>query len=129
MELIFGIAIAVIAMAFVIRPLYLARLRGRSEIAPTPGELEALLNLRDTLYESIREVDLDRQLGHLSEEDHARHRREYVTQAADILRRIDDLDRNRLDRWIEREVAQLRGGLSEDLQTALPPREGGRGAK
>ena len=128
-ELIFGIAVAAIAVAFVVRPLYLARRRGRLEVAPTPEGLDALLTQRDTLYESIREVDLDRELGRVSQEDHERHRREYVTQAADVLRRIDDLGGDGLDRRIESEVAQLRDGHSENLETAFSPREGGRGAK
>ena len=100
-ELVFGFGLAAIAVAFVVRPLYLARVRGRVDAAPSSERLEALLIQRDTLYESIREVDLDRDLGRVSQEDHERHRREYVTQAADVLRRIDDLGGDRLGRRID----------------------------
>lgn len=129
MELIFGIAIAAIAIAFVGRPLYLARVRGRVDAAPSSERLEALWTQRDTIYDSIREVDLDRELGRVSQEDHERHRREYVTQAAAVLRRIDDLGGDGLDRRIEMEVARLRDGRLPVLEKASPLGGAGRGAK
>ena len=52
----------------------------------TPLEVQ-----RDLLYAQIRELDLDHATGKTNDEDHNRIRAELVTQAADILRRIDGL--------------------------------------
>ena len=49
------------------------------------------LTQRDLLYAQIRELDLDHATGKTNDEDHNRIRAELVTQAADILRRIDGL--------------------------------------
>jgi hypothetical protein len=57
-----------------------------SEAGVTPLEVQ-----RDLLYAQIRELDLDHATGKINDEDHNRIRVELVTQAADILRRIDGL--------------------------------------
>ncbi len=89
-------------------------------MTPSTDGLEALLTQRDALYDSIRDVDLDRELGRVSVADHEQHRREYVAEAADVLRRIDEIGGHRLDRRIEMEVTRLRAGRPSELGAACP---------
>ncbi len=55
------------------------------------GEVDELLLRKATLYQSIRELDLDYQMGKLSDEDYHDLRRDYEAEAASILARLDAL--------------------------------------
>ena len=69
----------------VLRPLITGERDDGAE-APDRAELEAA---KEAKYREIRDAELDRQMGKLSEEDHRAVDRELREEAIDILRRLD----------------------------------------
>ncbi|MGE5139755.1 MAG: hypothetical protein ACM3JD_09850 [Rudaea sp.] len=90
-------------------PLYRARPRVRVSGGSPLGDL---LAQRDGLYATLRDLDLDFQLGKLDEADYRGLREKYLSRAATVLHEIDafrsNSKRSALDDGIEREVAALR---------------------
>ena len=80
-------ALAAPALLFAGWPL-LAR---RVEVAAPEDEHAALETEKLQTLRALRELDLDRQAGHVEEEDYAASRASYEAQAADVLRRLDAL--------------------------------------
>jgi len=86
--LLIGLAIAVLAAAFVLRPLL------REEGGPA-GQTEANLRLRlETAYrhtlDTIRDLDFDFQTGKVLEADYRAWRERYAAQGAALLRTLDE---------------------------------------
>ena len=114
MALLLASLIVVAALALVAYPLL------RRGEAPWQEEAQAsamrnLLDQRDTLYRVIQQLDFDKELGNIEEEDHRTMRSRYVRRAAAILREIDSRERD-LEEEVDREVAALlhtRGGRAQ----------------
>lgn len=90
----------------------------RPHSVPWLGESEAaalreFFEQRDTLYRAIQQLDFDKELGNLDEEDHRQLRAQYVRRAAAVLREIDARERD-LTEEIEREVAALVRGRARE---------------
>jgi hypothetical protein len=84
----FAIALLVLALALAVLayPLY----RTRQQPAPLPvSTLDNLLQQRDGLYATLRDLELDRQLGKLDEADYNALRDRYMTQATEVLQELD----------------------------------------
>lgn len=81
-----GLAIAVLAGAYVVRPLLVGR-----HLAPGQTGRERLLAERDGLYTAIRDLDFDHQTGRVDEDAYRALRAALTAQAADVLRRLDAL--------------------------------------
>lgn len=103
--LLAGFALAALA-AWVIRPL-LEPYRRTGEA--TDARLDALTEAKHAVYHSILDLELDRRLGKVSDEDHAFLRRQHEVDALRILREVDEAaTRDSLEDVLEREIAAAR---------------------
>ena len=86
----FAIAILVMAAALAVLayPLYRTR---QQTVALSVSTLDNLLAERDGIYATLRDLELDRQLGKLDEADYNALRDKYMTQASNVLQRLDAL--------------------------------------
>lgn len=105
MEFILAVIIAIGIIAFVAYPLFGT---AREETAESAGAFDELVAQRNAAYDAIRDLDLDFQMGKLSEGDYRARRDKYVARAAHVLQEIDALDGHGAGKKIEEEVAQLR---------------------
>ena len=111
---ILGIALVAAAAAFVLLPFA----RGaRAEVAP--ATVEAGARDRFALYEQVLELDFDRQLGKLSNEDYDKLSAELLAEAGEALREergtIGEIDQD-----IEQEIAAARAAFAAARQGAAP---------
>ena len=106
-------------LAYMISPMLDGSAR-RLRTARSAGSLrDDLLKKKDFIYSSIRELNIDYNMGKLAAEDHEALRQEYMKEASDVL---DELDRTAVsdlpvEEQIEeavREIRQLRGPASEE---------------
>ena len=104
MGIVLGLAASLAALVFAVWPL----LRHSSTERFRRGETGELLSRRDIALNDIRDVDFDRDLGNLSEEDHRLLREKYKRNAVGILKQLNARE-SRLDEEIEEAVAALRG--------------------
>jgi zinc-ribbon domain len=126
MEIILGILLLAAAFAVLAYPLYTSH--PHVEFA-TAGTLNDLLAQRDGVYATLRDLDLDYQLGKLDMPDYQARRERYLARAAVLLQQLDalrgaDAAHRDLSDEIEREVAALRKRL-QTADSALQV-EGGR---
>ena len=103
-----GAALALLAcagaLAFAVWPLVRRTSTGEMDVMDT-GELASQ---RDLAINDIRELDFDRDLGNLSEEDHLAMREQSKRRAVAVLRQLQARE-GRIDAEIEEAVAGLRG--------------------
>ncbi len=114
MDLILPSILLIAVFAALGYPLYAARPRMRLVGGSPIGEL---LAQRDGLYATLRDLDLDFQLGKLDEADYRGLREKYLSRAAAVLHEIDAFRSNgggaSLDDELEREIAALRRSTAE----------------
>lgn len=82
------LALALPALAFAAWPVLA---RQRPGVASDDVERAALETEKATALRALRELELDRQAGHVAAHDYAESRRRYEAQASDVLRRLDAL--------------------------------------
>jgi len=112
-----GLALLALVAAFVGRPLFE---RSGTRVADQDRQLSSLLAERDRVLTSLQDLDMDRAMNKILEEDYQAQRTELLAEGAGILRQIDalqpaDVDQEAatdLEREIEREVARLRSAES-----------------
>ena len=95
MEFFLALVIVVLVAWFVTAPL-----RGRAPAQrddPAVAELADLEARKAAKYRQIRDAEIDRAAGKLTEEDYRRLDRELRAEAIDILKRIDRLQQRRED--------------------------------
>jgi hypothetical protein len=104
------LALAVVALAY---PLYRAQTQ---PALPNAATLDDLLAERDGVYATLRDMELDRELGKLDERDYAVLHDKYMNRAGVILKELDALrgkgETEQASAEIEREVAALRKGTA-----------------
>ena len=101
------------AFAFVFSPLFQER---GTRWPPSFGgqtalTVDELIARRDAIYAALKDAEFDREAGKLADEDYQVVRARYMAEAAQILRRLDQLSPEAeaaLDAEIENAVAQLR---------------------
>lgn len=103
------ILIATGVLIFVFRPLFAPQ----GEIGQTSrkeGRRRKLLEDRETLYESIRELDFDHRMGKVEETDYRQARTRYEVQAVDLMKAIDQTNggAEAIEDRVEQEIATLR---------------------
>jgi hypothetical protein len=119
-EIVVGLLIILAVAAWVVMPLRRARLtRAAIESTPAAQRLENLLFEREAALLAIRDLELDHEMGKLSDSDFAELDSRYRAHAIEILKELDALgvaapdiepaDAS-LDAWIERAVAEARQG-------------------
>lgn len=82
----------------------------------TTSTLDDLLAQRDGVYATLRDLELDRQLGKLDGADHDALREKYMARASEILRELDRLrgeGGGAANAAIEQEVAALRKSVGK----------------
>jgi hypothetical protein len=88
MEFLVVLAVLALVALFVTRPLW--RSSGpRLETQPKPDEVAELEAARDAKYREIRDADLDRRTGKLSQHDYEAIDRALRAEAIEILRSLD----------------------------------------
>lgn len=133
--LIFAIVVVLgLALAAVLYPLF------QTPPAETPSEqgnvqAQELLVQRDNIYQAIRDLETDHQVGKLAEEDYQTFTAHLKGQAAEVLQQLGRLDRdgtaapNRLDDALEEAIRSRRKAarpqesapvaLSENLEAQI----------
>lgn len=110
MEILLGLVLLTAVFALLGYPLY--RARPRALVAGT-GALGDLVAQRDGLYATLRDLDLDFELGKLDRGDYQTRREKYLARATLVLKQLDLIREegakaSSQSEEIEREVAVLR---------------------
>jgi len=87
-----GLAIAVIVVTYIAQPFVI---KTRVKAAAPESPRDQLLAERDTLYTTIRDLDMDFQTGKLVEADYRIMRDKYVARGVEILKELDATSVNR----------------------------------
>ncbi len=129
LEIFVIVFLVVGVIAFVAYPLFRPAER---EQEVSPHTLDTLIAQRNAVYETIRDLDFDYQLGKLSPGDYDALRDKYKARAAAVLQEIDAAmgsngapaeaspgDAASLDAQIEAQVAQRRGAPRLDGDDAI----------
>lgn len=116
----------------VIVGLYIARpLLNPETAAATPEEdqkeheLSTLLAERDRILTALEELDFDNALGKIPNQDYPTQRARLVSQGADVLRKLDELNGHtsdaEIERRIEEAIAERRITTSSTGETEVAP--------
>jgi predicted RNA-binding Zn-ribbon protein involved in translation (DUF1610 family) len=89
--ILFSLAMILLVAAYVFQPLSTSGLGGYRD---TSRELSALQAERDRVLDSIQEIDMDHSMGKVPEGDYQRQRGSLTLEGAEILRAIDELQRD-----------------------------------
>jgi ribosomal protein L32 len=112
-----GLAIAVIVVAYIMQPLVI---KTRVKAAAPESPRDKLLAERDTLYTTIRDLDLDFQTGKLVEADYRVMRDKYTAQGVEILKELDALGIDRHPQAADRSSQQ--GAAMDEVEAAVRAR-------
>jgi hypothetical protein len=103
---VFGIGIVLLA-GWIVGPI----LRSKNRIpAIDTGEIVRLTESRNSVYRSMLDLEFDRSVGKVSSEDYAELMRQHESEAAEILREIDESSAHAVDP-LEAEIAAARERL------------------
>lgn len=115
MEVLLALVVLAAALVILAYPLYLAQTRTRMISVST---LDDLVAQRNGVYATLRDLDLDHDLGKLDERDYQDLREKYMTRATEIIQQLDALGGAGVSasasEEIEKEVAALRRPRTED---------------
>jgi hypothetical protein len=105
------VLIAAAALWFVFRPLFVDR--GTLEAASRrEGRRRELIEERERILETIRELDFDHRMGKVEEADYTEARGRYEAQAIEVMKAIDRTngrpDQADVEKQVEAEIAGLR---------------------
>ena len=123
--LLISLAILVLVVAFVARPLIE---RQAQPVSEADRELSALQAERDRILLLLQDLEMDQAMGKVAAEDYAAQRAPLVARGAEVLRQIDERQpavpgRRGVDDDLEREIARRRmsaaGGFCGQCGTAL----------
>ncbi len=99
-------------------PLYASRQQVQSPSFGAPAR--SLQERKEQLYATIKELEFDRSLGKLAEEDYQHQRQELEAQALALLQKLDQLNGHThieaLQARIEEDILTLRGASSRGLR-------------
>jgi hypothetical protein len=75
---------------FIVSPIIIARNRKSGNLpARSNHHAGELIDRKETIYASIKEIEFDYEMGKLSEEDFQELRRQYKNEAVNLLKKID----------------------------------------
>ena len=88
------VAILLVAatIAYLVAPLAMRLKAPLTDGSDDVAELRELHALKDVTYETLRDVEFDYHAGKISEQDYRDMTDRYTHEAADLLKRIDDLE-------------------------------------
>lgn len=90
-EYIISLLLVVLVSVFTIYPLFLGRREQGVADSLGANRLEQLYEKRDLYYSSIRDIELDRDMGKLNEQDYAELISRYKEKAAAVTKQISEL--------------------------------------
>ena len=92
-EYVISLLVVVLVSVFTVYPLFLGRRKGRLGTSDSPEVdcLEQLYERRDLYYSSIKDIELDRDMGKLNEQDYAELISRYKEKAATVTKLILEL--------------------------------------
>jgi|SRR5581483_2112964 hypothetical protein len=109
MDFVIALLVLAAALAILAYPLYRAQ---QQPAALNASTLDNLLAQRDGVYATLRDLELDKQLGKLDDADYNALHEKYMTQATDLLRQLDTLQGKgsaaAASDALEQEIAALR---------------------
>jgi hypothetical protein len=88
------LALILLVSLYLTRPFMEKGRRSLVEVKPADGndhEVSGLLAERDRILRAIQDLDFDRQLGKIPEEDYPAQRKDLMLSGAAVLRRLDEL--------------------------------------
>ena len=91
-EYVISLLLVVLVSVFTVYPLFLGRRKQGVVDNPKVDRLEQLYERRDLYYSSIKDIELDRDMGKLSEQDYAELILRYKEKAATVSKRILELE-------------------------------------
>ena len=120
-SILLGLALLILVGVYLARPF----LQKEDEAERPLTQRERLLNEKEAILAEIQQTDFDFETGKIPADVHERERALLMTQAADVLRRIDEYDAqpNPVDAEIEAAVARIRqqgAPLTAVTSTAVP---------
>jgi rubrerythrin len=118
------LAVLVMVVLFVARPL----MNRSSEPLATPQAESALLAERDRILSDLQELDFDYTLGKIPAEDYPVQRSLLVQRGAEILRQLDEIERQAA-RSTARRAARKRRLSDEDIEALIAQRRQARREK
>lgn len=114
LDIVIAVLVLAGALAALAYPMYRSRAQAVELNAST---LDELLAERDGVYATLRDLELDRELGKLDASDYHALREKYMTRATRVLQELDALrgegETRAASEEIEQEVAALRRGLGD----------------
>ena len=91
-EYIISLLLVMLVSIFTIYPFFLGRGKPGVTDSSEPSRLEQLYERRDLYYSSIKDIELDRDMGKLSEQDYAELISRYKEKAATVTGLISELE-------------------------------------
>lgn len=97
--------LALVIFGFVLAPL----LRAWERVAPeeATARLADLLAQRDALVQALRDLELDRETGKITEQEYRETRQSYLRDAAQVVRQLEQYEQV-VSAEIDRQIEQLR---------------------
>ncbi len=91
-EYVISLLLVVLVSVFTIYPLFLGRRKPGVADSSEVNRLEQLYERRDLYYSSIKDIELDRDMGKLSEQDYTELISRYKEKAASVTKLISELE-------------------------------------
>ena len=91
MALTFAVILLAVVIICVLAPLYGRARAGEDILAPDVTPAVHLGEQRKVIYENVEDLEFEYQAGKLSQEDYQRTRRDYMTEAGDLMAQELDL--------------------------------------
>lgn len=91
MALTFSVILLAVVIIYVLAPLYGRARAGEGILAPDVTPAVHLEEQRKVIYENVEDLEFEYQAGKLSQEDYQRTRRDYMTEAGDLMAQELDL--------------------------------------
>ena len=90
-EYVISLLLVALVSVFTVYPLFLGRRKQGVADSPEVNRLEQLYERRDLYYSSIKDIELDRDMGKLNEQDYAELISRYKEKAAAVTKQISEL--------------------------------------
>ncbi len=90
-EYVISLLLVVLVSVFTVYPLFLGRRKPGAADSPEVSRLEQLYERRELYYSSIKDIELDRDMGKLNEQDYAELISRYKEKAAAVTKQISEL--------------------------------------
>ncbi|HZR39464.1 MAG TPA: hypothetical protein VFB12_05065 [Ktedonobacteraceae bacterium] len=114
MAILFAVVLGVLALAFVLYPLYRRKVVGEQATTAQAGETNTLTEREQAARGALQEVELDYQLGNIDEPDYRDLRERYMQRALVALKSRFEREQE-IDEEIEERLRQLKEQENNDV--------------